>query len=243
MNRILFFVAAMLFMTVGRLPAGDGFGEPERLMRAFCRHLGEGDFAAASRLFDAVTAARLNPAMQTLRTRVIDKDSFTRLVDHPAYAGLDEEATRNKYLVQIRFFVTSLLGTEEYPQMAELRPQRLASGDALKEMAETLNPARMKNLAVARMDPVMPGGMTADEYADVLEGLNAAFGLEEYREYLMLYELDGAYFLGGATLYKRDGGWRIANLYCPAKADVFGQYDVFVPEITMSEYEGFVSNP
>ena len=95
----------------------------------------------------------------------------------------------------------------------------------------------MKNLTIARCNPIP----NAEPYDDeVKAAFKNRYGIED-GEFLVLYELDGEYRMGGMALWKYDGGWHIAELFSREALQFTKESGEPMPKVSLEEYEAIIA--
>jgi hypothetical protein len=107
------------------------------------------------------------------------------------------------------------------------------SVDDAKKFAEAVDPGKLKNLKLLRIDPPMQNMLNSAKNIENFQKMAALYGAQEMTERIVLYELDGKTYLGGFGVLRYGEGWKIQRLGSNlAGLSAFGT----VEETTIDEY-------
>ncbi len=105
--------------------------------------------------------------------------------------------------------------------------------DEAKKFAEAVDPGKLKNLKLLRIDPPMQNILYSEKNIESFQKVAKFYGAQDMTERIVLYELDGKIYLGGFGLLRYGDGWKIQRLYSNlAGSSVAGTVD----ETTMDAY-------
>lgn len=88
----------------------------------------------------------------------------------------------------------------------------LEGTDQIDAFIESVDPAKLKNLTVVRIDTPYPDTMNKEETKALFKEYAAMYGADEQTEVIVLYELDGKHYGGGFTLLRYGKDWKISRL-------------------------------
>lgn len=80
------------------------------------------------------------------------------------------------------------------------------------DIYELLDPKRLNDLSLDRLDYVSPEIQDSDKYKGNIMINKEIYGYTDKKEYYALYELDGELFYGGLSFVKYKKGWQIETL-------------------------------
>jgi hypothetical protein len=108
----------------------------------------------------------------------------------------------------IMFFVMSFNSPIEFDGSAVYD----GSEEDIIHFIEAVNPAKLKNLKIECMSFPLPELESSERHVKSAERAAKLRGALTSTERLLLFELDGRYFLGGIRLLKYSKGWQIENM-------------------------------
>lgn len=237
-------VAVLAPMSSRRLFAGEVYGEPELVMKAFCDRVAKGDFEGALTLFDSdLRADGFDFSYMVSRMRTISPVMMGPS-EHPEFAALNRILEKNRNVQKLRFMLFSLLLPSQYSAVSEGKMLAM-DGDSpeevirqAKEFSGYLDPTRLTGFSFRRMDFADPDKQLVQvANGSLARQLRAFAGCQDIRDYAVLYELNNECFLGGVRLSKYSDGWRINDLVSfYAETPTLGS----VEKIEESQYEAMV---
>lgn len=234
MRRVLSAVllAALLLTAsaLGEEAPAPGYATPEAAVEAFCAAFTAGDFDGAM----AACCAREMADGFDLPANVDRVGAFMPYT-YPApaasetyrdlnYAGFLGALASQYKMLCYGFFVTD--GMDGH---------NIAPADAVYAEAfqEAVDPANLARLTLVRVDPPRKDALESAENVKTFDKEARGYGAAEKTERIVLWELDGRYFVSGFTLYRYEGGWKIAGLVSSlAGVNIFGA----PTEATEAEY-------
>jgi hypothetical protein len=120
------------------------------------------------------------------------------------------------------------------PEVKDGKPMYVGVGmDDAKKFAEAVDPGKLKNLKLLRIDPPVQNILNSEKNIENFQKMAVLYGAQEMTERIALYELDGKTYLGGFGLLRYGDGWKILRLNSNlAGLSAMGT----VEEITIDEY-------
>ncbi len=230
---------------------GEEFREQRRVVEAFARAVGEGDFPAALALFDpALQVEKMDYAVFVEGTGFIYHEGLLPIPEYPGYLAINRSVLAKRMTTEIKQFVFSLLLTPEYAEGREsvfsssypnnvlrfsddLGPEEIER--ELEELTEMLNPDNLRGLELMRVDPVDPNMQFSDRYRKAIQNPGAMYGFDDKIEFYALYRLGDRHFLGMITLYRFGESWVISNL--SSILTMTGMPAGIALPVTVEEYE------
>lgn len=99
------------------------------------------------------------------------------------------------------------------PEVKEGKPMYVGgSADDAKKFAEAVDPGKLKNLKIVRIDPPRQDILNSEKNVENFTKMAVLYGAQEMTERIVLYELDGKMYLGGFGLLRYADGWKIQRL-------------------------------
>lgn len=127
------------------------------------------------------------------------------------YIPINEDELAGKASTQIKNFIYSIILPDQFINGMSISEQDLTMGisGTVEAMADT---SKLKNLNLVRADMTAPDVQQSEQTQKFLIISAKSFGADSAVDYVMLYELDGDYYLGGAFLLEYNGSWKIQSL-------------------------------
>lgn len=213
---ILVAVLAVLALVLGGLlllrPTGadarqQGFATPEEAIEAFTQGISRGDVAEAASMWAGDNqAANLDLVALLERMGLYNPNDTSALPsDDPFFVQLGEISRAGLVSVQIYRFVVSLL----LPDLEPFQTVPLGGdGPTAQGIADALDSGRLAGLRVERIDRVPD----SEPFVASMQAQAEIVGADERREYVVLYEWEGAYYGGGVSVLRYGQEWQIDTL-------------------------------
>jgi hypothetical protein len=123
------------------------------------------------------------------------------------YMQLNRLELLSKYAKQIKLFSYSFNSTEEIDGgiIAPIKdePERVSA------LIDSVDPEQLRNLTIAKVFRIFA---ISDVAMRMWQQPALAVGADEATEFLVLYELEGNFYLGGFHLLRYENAWRIDQL-------------------------------
>lgn len=189
-------IAWLLAHDVSAAPK-PSFATPESAVQQFIKSLAASDFDGAMQAFqlDAILArvdAQVQDPSSPLKSRTL--------------AGAAKIYAAANAADETKQFIYGVLLDKSFGVSIE------ATDANLQRFSRALDPARLKSLRIVRIDQPVPKTMNSAEGVAQAKQFAAQSHSEAWTERVVLLQLDGTYYLGGFTLLKDGGTWRISQL-------------------------------
>lgn len=234
-HALLSTIAALLFATA--MPFADSaaagqakrmvYKEPEDIIKAMVGCLGAGDLVAALSLFDCEERVnRLDFAAYAEWMGLMAPSMGPST--HDGYRALNLAQERGKAALQVRMLTYSLLLPERFASFLAGRILTFGEmsdgqrGEMIGEFASSLDPERLARLTLKEIQVPSRELQESETNQSSVAKLREIYGFDEYRDLVVIYDLGGVWYRGGAIVTKYDGTWYIHSL-----SSVFGRTPAF----------------
>lgn len=186
------------------------FVAPEDAIRHFAAALSENDLQKA---FQACAveeyAAGYDFAGMVDRLKVLMPMQQMAPSEYDLFVEMNKISAMGTLVNQMKMMVYSFF----VPEVKEGTPMYSdGSLDHAKKFAEAVDPGKLKNLKLLRIDPPMQRILNSETNITNFQKMAVLNGAQEMTERIVLYELDGKTYLGGFGLLRYEGGWKIQRL-------------------------------
>jgi hypothetical protein len=209
------------------------FDSPEAAIGHFANSIANNDLTGALQAF-AINdyADNFDFTAMSERTGVINIYQSLAPSEYSLYAQLNRLELLSKYAFNIKLFCYSFYSSEPLDGSTILlqdEPERVEAFIA------SVNPEQLANLTIKRVFRI---NALSERMKQNWQAQAKPIGADEITELVILYELDGSYFLGGFSLLRYKESWKISALSSVlAGMDALGG----VSETTPEEFEKFVA--
>ncbi len=146
-----------------------------------------------------------------------------------AYSEINYAYQLNSASNQIKMFSFSLL----IPDLDLVTPILLTELEEEDiDLLDQLDPSQLRSLELVRADYSNPETQDSDRHQENIEKSANVFGFIDQKEFVVLYEYKGSYYLGGFVLVEYEEGWQISGLGAPLEGVNFYGLE----KITESDY-------
>jgi hypothetical protein len=182
------------------------FATPEAAIQHFAESIAKNDVVAALQAF-AINqqAAAFDFTAMSERLGVIQPIQTLSPTEYPMYVDLNRLALISRYGGQLKFFVYSFYATEPLDETTPIQDEP----EKISAFIESVNPEQLTGL---KIDKVIRMIATSDKLLEVWQQQAKPVGADEVTELVVLYELDGSYYLGGARLLRYGESWKLDGL-------------------------------
>jgi hypothetical protein len=214
------------------------FATPEAAIQHFAESVAQNDVMAALQAF-AINqqAAAFDFTAMSERLGVIQPFQTLSPAEYPMYVDLNRLALISRYGGLLKFFVYSFYATEPLDATTPIQdePERISA------FIESVNPEQLAGLKIAKVIRIIA---SSDKLLEIGQQQAKPVGADDVTELIVLYELDGSYYLGGARLLRYGEGWKLDGLSSalagmPALGTVtkttLDDFDTFTSELGNSE--------
>ncbi len=212
----VFLIALCILLSAifpGALAQGEEpvFPVPEDAVRHFVAALSENDLQKALQACAVTEYAAGYDFSGTLdRMKVLMPMQQMAPPEYDLFVEMNKISAMGMLVNQMKMMVYSFF----VPEVKEGKP--MYSGGSLddaKKFAEAVDPGKLQNLKLLRIDPPMPGILNSERNIENFHKMAALNGALEMTERIVLYELEGKAYLGGFGLLRYEDGWKIQRLY------------------------------
>jgi hypothetical protein len=208
------------------------FATPEAALQHFAESIAKNDVVAALQAF-AINqhAAAFDFTAMSERLGVIQPIQTLSPTEYPMYVDLNRLALISRYGGLLKFFVYSFYATEPLDETTRIQnePERISA------FIESVNPEQLAGLKIAKLIRITA---TSDKLLEVWQQQAKPVGADDVTELVVLYELNGIYYLGGARLLRYGEGWKLDALSSAlAGMAALGT----VTKTTQEEFDTFIS--
>jgi hypothetical protein len=208
------------------------FATPEAALQHFAESIAKNDVRAALQAF-AINqqAAAFDFTAMSERLGVIHPIQTLSPAEYPMYIDLNRLALISRYGGQLKFFVYSFYATEPLGETTRIQdePERISA------FIESVNPEQLANLKINTVIRIIAN---SEKLLDIGQQQAKPVGADEVTELVVLYELDGGYYLGGARLLRYGESWKLDGLSSAlAGMPALGT----VTKTTQGDFETFIS--
>jgi hypothetical protein len=152
--------------------------------------------------------------------------------DYNMYKQLNRLELLSKYAFNIKLFTYSFYSSE--PLDGSIIPLQ-GEPERLETFVNSVNPEQLGNLTIERAFRI---NALSDRMKQNWQAQAAPVGADEVTEMVVLYNLNGSYFLGGFSLLRYGENWKISGLSSVlAGMESLGGVSVTTP----SEFEAFAA--
>lgn len=144
------------------------------------------------------------------------------------YEEMNAYIIASRLVSQIKTFTYSLLTDMDLTQI-----KIIENDDEILEFIEEVNPEKLKNLKLVRVDMPYPNLLKSEKAVKNLKAQAETYGANEATEMAAFYELDGQTYLGGFYLIRYNSGWKIVSIN---SAFLGTSVDGSAIKMTMDEY-------
>jgi hypothetical protein len=208
------------------------FATPEAAVRHFAESIAKNDLEGALQAF-AINdyADKFDFTTISERMEVIVPDQFLAPSDYAMYKQLNRLQLAWKYGEQIKIFAYSFYSSEllDETTVVQDEPERVS------DFIESVNPERLANLKIAKMFKIIG---VSERMLNMWEQQAKPAGADEITECVVLYELEGNYYLGGARVLRYGESWKLEGL---SSIVAMTGYLGATKKMTTEEFEIFVS--
>jgi|GEM_PF-1635513 len=192
---------------------GKTFGSPEEVIRNFMagitsnnveQVLASCDFVEQGQGFDFTAFA--------LRLRSIVSTSQLP-TDYPLYREFNIAQRKYYLLNQVRWFVLSLLSTEEQVTRGEtliLDTNDPQTADRLSQFVAAIDPGNLASVRIERVGT--PSASRVPKYVENAAAAAKIYGADEQVERLVLFSFQGKHYYVGFTVLRYGQNWKIGSL-------------------------------
>jgi hypothetical protein len=209
------------------------FATPEAAIRHFAESVAKNDVIATLEAF-AINEYAEEYDFTAVAERLSAIDIYQGLAptEYPMYIELNRLSLLSKYAIHIKLFSYSFFSTESLDN--PVVPLRNES-ERIAAFIASANPEQLGNLTVNRIFRIRT---VSENILEMWQKQAAPMGAEEITECVVLYELDGTFFLGGFNLLHYDQTWKIYSLSSViAGMSALGT----VVRMTPAEFEAIIS--
>ncbi len=211
------------------------FATPEAAIQYFAESIAKNDVVAALQAYAINQQAELfDFTAMSERLQVVSPRQMLSPSEFPLYVELNRLVLLSRYAEQLKFFAYSFYYREnEAFKDGELEQTILIQDnpELVSEFIASVNPERLANLTVARTLRFIA---TSEKMIKVFQDQAKTVGADDVTELIILYELDGSYYLGGARALRYGKSWKLDGLYS-ALAGVTGSGTV--TKTTQAEFD------
>jgi hypothetical protein len=182
------------------------FATPEEAIEHFVASIAKNDLTGALQAF-AINeyAEKFDFTAQSKRLRAIDLYQGLAPAEYPMYAQLNHLSLLSRYALYIKFFGYGFYSTEPLDDglVGPIEDEGIAAFTA------SVNPKQLTKLMITRMFRFT---VLSEKLRQLWQEQVAISGAEESTEFVVLYKLDGNYFVGGLHLLRYGQAWKIDSL-------------------------------
>jgi hypothetical protein len=184
------------------------FDTPEAAIYHFVESVSKNDLTATLQAFATnAYAEHFDFTAQTKRMGVISPFQTLAPTEYPMYAQINHLNLLRKYALDIQFFCYSFYSTEPVDGTT-IRIEEDES-ERVDAFIASINPEQLANLTVTQMFRI---NALSGKMQEVWQQQAEPVGAEEITEFVVLYELNGDYFMGGFHLLRYGEFWKIDGL-------------------------------
>ncbi len=182
------------------------FATPEAALQHFAQSIAKNDVTAALQAF-AINqqAEKFNFTAMSERLGAVQPLQTLSPAEYPMYVELNRLALISRYAQQLKSFVYSFYASEPLDETTRIQdePERISA------FTESVNPEQLANLNINTVIRIMA---TSEKLLEIGQQQAKPVGADEVTELVVLYELDGGYYLGGARLLRYGESWTLDGL-------------------------------
>jgi hypothetical protein len=210
------------------------FEEPEDAITYYFEHLKDGDLngmLAACDVNEKATNFDFDKSYDWLGVWMLN----TLLPpEYDTYQGINKYVAGNTFALAIKNQYLALTASDNEAV------KTLLEGESVTDLGdfetELIDPEAVRELKLVRMDLASPANQKSDRIRKNLKKAAGVYGGDDFKDYVVLYELDDQYYMAGFFLYHYKSGWKITSLQS-SLAGINGIYPT-----TMSEYKNTINN-
>jgi hypothetical protein len=189
------------------LAQGDtpAFSKPEDAINHFVSALSENDLQKALQACAVEEFAQgYNFAGMVDRQKAFIPIQQMAPSEYGMFAEINRIGAMGTLVSQMKMMIYSFF----VPEVKDGTPMYVGgSVDDAKKFAEAVNPEKLKNLKIVRIDPPMQSILSSEKNTMNFQRMAELYGAQEMTERIVLYELDGKLYLGGFGLLRYGQGW------------------------------------
>lgn len=210
------------------------FVTPEAAIEHFVESIAKNDAVAALQAF-AVNeyAEKFDFTSMSQWLGAIDPYKGLAPSDYTMYEQLNRMNLIGRYAQQIKLFSYSFYISETLDGkiIGPVKEDLVR----VRNFVSSVNPEQLANLKIAKGVRIIG---TSRKLLDMLQRQAMPLGADEITELIILYELDGNYYLGGARLLLYEDSWKLDGLSSVlAATSILGD----VTKTTPAEFEEFIN--
>ncbi len=227
------FLCALLALTPALALAQEApgvFPSPEDAIRFFVNALTENDYEKALQACAVDEYVEgFDFAGSVDRLKVLMPPQMMAPSEYEMYIEMNRISTMATLTSQIKMMIYSFF----IPELRKDAAPLYVEGAYAEEFIEKVDPSKLKNLKVLRIDPPVQDILNSEKNITNFQKVAELYGAQEQTERVALYSLDGVTYAGGFGLMRYDDSWKIIRF----NSNLAGQTSYgTVEEMTESAY-------
>ncbi len=192
----------------------DWFASPEESIRYFVESVRDNQFDAACTAFageEISTEAQF--ALQLERVGSYNPLAQSNMPEqYAAYSPAVLAVSMGRSAGSTLQFASSLLLGEEYMQQVTFSTEPETAKMEIAEIERRLDPTKLKDLALIRVDVIDADYQSSEEYKNFIEKRVEAFGYDSYTEYMALVKKGDVFYVAMFAMVSDNGKWKIYEM-------------------------------